>query len=158
LAVVSCETANDFLSDRWPAVDFEAFSFYAADVCVVCGTELSLVRPLDHAVDVIEIGNGVVKPPDDRFLSFAMGLAFGFDFLDVLGLDVLLVDFAVEFPAADVVGSEFLAVVVAVEGVDPPAFWGGVGGMRLAVGSHGFCFTQRRRGRKGSQRPGSVEC
>jgi len=41
-----------------------------------------------------------------------------FDLLDILWLDVLLMEFAVDFSAADVIRSELLAFVVSIEDVD----------------------------------------
>ena len=51
-----------------------------------------------------------------------MGLAFRFGVLDLIGLDVFLVNLSTDLPAADVVGAELLAFVVAVVGVDPASF------------------------------------
>ncbi len=54
------------------------------------------------------------------FGSFlAIGETLGAHALDVLWLDVFAVDLVSRFPAADIVRSELLAFVVAVEGVDP---------------------------------------
>ena len=58
-------------------------------------------------------------------LLLAMGFALGFDFLHVGGLYVLLVEAAVLFPAADVVGAEAFTFVGSVEAVNPTALESG---------------------------------
>ena len=82
------------------------------------------VEETDHApleFEVIDERSALSAAGLHRDPPIPVGLARGANLLDIFRLDVSLADFAVLFPAADVVGAELLAVVVAVVGVEPTA-------------------------------------
>ena len=86
------------------------------------GDDFALVHADEHVGDEVEVGGLAVEKKacfPESLLHEAMRVALGSDAFDILGLDVLLVNSAVFFPATDEVGAEFLAVVGSVEGVDP---------------------------------------
>src|SRR5205085_4740487 len=98
----------------------------------------------------------VVEHPVDLSATFTMGLALCFDAFDILGLDVFLVEFSADFPSTYVVGSQLLAFVVAVVGVDPSGD-GSVKRRALSVRrGHHFRVVWNCRERRASSRGDSV--
>ena len=86
---------------------------------VVFGPEVALPKSLRHAVQPIDVGNAVMEIAGDgrsSFSAIAIRLARGSYSFEVVGLDVFHLELAVHFPAATMVGSEALALVVDVEG------------------------------------------
>jgi len=120
--------------------DGETFLIEAVHEIDILGSDLALDAPLDHSHHVVEVAGGVGEPVA-AFLLFGaigfVGLARGFDALDIGGFDVFAVDFGADFPPADVIGAELSALVVAVEGVDPASKGCCLGGLHLYVISVG---------------------
>lgn len=90
--------------------------------CFVLARAVAFLGAFEHAEEEVEVAGDEVIAFGDLDLLFAAlsePLAGGSDSLEVLGFDVLALEFAFDSPGAGVVGSVALGAAPDVEGGDP---------------------------------------